>query len=412
MQLVLDTKRSAKKSKNPLQKRFDKLRSALDRERRLSERFRQDLDGLVDIYQSRSRENDRRVFDDLVALSERLIVFASRKTLSSWHRGELLTWIRDLSERRIAPIDRKMAERLQREYNEAVARALGMSVEEMLADDEAAESAGDFGEHSDAEFDGGSDDCFDGRSNGDDAEQGRAETPGGGGESGACEEDPRQADMFGFDDIGAESAEAEQAHWSAGEGQDEYDDEDQDEDDEEDENELSRKVMDGSWMKKLFRRAAQMLHPDREPDPRRRESKQARLRELLAARKQGDIMAVLSIYSETVSDADIALAKQEMTQVCDALQSQLNILRMDREEYLYSHPLRHLAFTLFYDNTRKGRERKIRQWERELREEADELRRLVPTLRNLDALKGVLRQRHDERHKSLLVSMLDSALFG
>ena len=408
MQLVLDEKRSAKKSSSPLQKRFDKLRSALDRERRRSERFRRDLDGLVDIYQSRSRENDRRVFDDLVALSERLIVFASRKTLSNWHRGELLTWIRDLSERRIAPIDRKMAERLQREYNEAVARAMGMSVEEMLANDEAAESGGDFGEHSDAEFDGGSDDCFDG----DGAEQGRAETPGDAGESGAFEEDSRQADMFGFDDINAESAEAEQAHWSAGEEDDE-DDEDEDEDeDDEDENELSRKVMDGSWMKTLFRRAAQMLHPDREPDPRRRESKQARLRELLAARKQGDIMAVLSIYSATVSDADIVLAEQEMTQVCDALQRQLNILRMDREEYLYAHPLRHLAFTLFYDNTRKGRERKIRQWERELREEAAELRRLAHTLRNLDALKEMLRARHDERHKSLLASMLDSALFG
>lgn len=402
MQLVLDKKRSAKKSKNPLQKRFDKLRSALDRERRLSERFRQDMDGLVDIYQSRSRENDRRAFDDLVALSERLIVFASRKTLSNWHRGELMLWIRDLSERRIAPIDRKMAERLQREYNEALARAMGRSVEEMLAADEAAERAGDFGEHSDGAFDADEDG----------AEQGRAETPDDAGESGAPEEDSRQADMFGFDDIDAESAEAEQAHWSAGEEDDDDDDEDEDEDeDDEDENELSRKVMDGSWLKTLFRRAAQMLHPDREPDPRRRESKQARLRELLAARKQGDIMAVLSIYSETVSDADIVLAEQEMTQVCDALQSQLNILRMDQEEYLYSHPLRHLAFTLFYDNTRKGRERKIRQWERELREEADELRRLVPTLRNLDALKGVLRERHDERHKSLLASMLDSALF-
>ena len=403
MQLVLDEKRSAKKSKSPLQKRFDKLRSALDRERRLSERFRRDLDGLVDIYQSRSRENDRRAFDDLVALSERLIVFASRKTLSNWHRGELMLWIRDLSERRIAPIDRKMAERLQREYNEALARAMGRSVEEMLADDEAAERAGDFGEHVDVELD----DCFDEEG----AEQGRAETPGDAGESGAAEQGWRQADMFGFDDIDAESAEAEQAHGSADEEDDDYEDEDEDEDDE-DENELSRKVMDGSWMKKLFRRAAQMLHPDREPDPQRRESKQARLRELLAARKQGDIMAVLSIYSETVSDTDIVLAEQEMTQVCAALQSQLNILRTDREEYLYSHPLRQLVFTLFYDSSRKGRERKIRQWERELRDEAAELRRLVPTLRNLDALKGVLRKRHDERHESLLVSMLDSTLFG
>lgn len=394
MQLVLDEKRSAQKFKSRLQKRFDKLRSALDRERRRSEGFRRDMDGLVDIYRSRSMENDRRAFDDLVALSERLIVFASRKTLSNWHRNELLLWIRDLSERRIAPIDSQMAERLRREYNEALARALGSSVEEMLAEAkaEAAESAGDFGEHADGEFAG--------RSDGEG--QGRAETPGAAGESRASE-DSGQADMFGFDDIDAESLAEEEAHWS--------DEEEDEEEDDEDGNELSRKVMDGSWAKKLFRRAAQVLHPDREPDPERREFKQARLRELLTARKQGDIMAVLTIYSETVSDADIVLAKQEMTEVCDALQSQLDILRMDREEYIYSHPLRHLAFELLYHNTTKGRERRIREWERQLKHEAAELRRLVPTLRNLDALKCVLRDRHDERHTALFESMLDSALF-
>lgn len=400
MQLVLDEKRSARKFKSRLQKRFDKLRSALDRERRRSEGFRQDMDGLVDIYQSRSMENDRRAFDDLVALSERLIVFASRKTLSNWHRNELLLWIRDLNELRIAPIDSQMAERLRREYNEALARAMGRPIEEMLAEAkaeaEAAERAGDFGEHSGGEFDG--------RSDGDGAGQGRAETPGGAGASRASK-DSGQADMFGFDDIDVESAEAEEAHWS----DEEEDGEDEDED--EDGNELSRKVMDGSWAKKLFRRAAQVLHPDREPDPERREFKQARLRELLTARKQGDIMAVLTIYSETVSDADIVLAKQEMTEVCDALQSQLDILRMDREEYIYSHPLRHLAFELLYHSTTKGRERRIREWERQLEHEAAELRRLVPTLRNLDTLKGVLRERYDGRHTALFESMLDSALF-
>jgi hypothetical protein len=61
---------------------------------------------------------------------------------------------------------------------------------------------------------------------------------------------------------------------------------------------IGRTVMDGSWAKDLFRRAAQALHPDREPDPEPRQMKQERMCELLRARKQGDIMAMLSIYSE------------------------------------------------------------------------------------------------------------------
>ena len=87
-------------------------------------------------------------------------------------------------------IDLKLAERLQRKYNEAVAvaRAMGISVEEMLAEDETAKSAGDFGAQSNAAFDADEDG----------AEQDRADTPGDAGESGTPEEDSRQADMFGF----------------------------------------------------------------------------------------------------------------------------------------------------------------------------------------------------------------------
>ena len=383
MQLILDRKKSSGQRKSPLQKRFDKLRGALDRERRRHTRFRHDLDGLVQTYRSRSLEHDRRVFDDLVALSERLIVFASRKSLSDWHRDELLLWLRDLTDRRIGPIDRQVATRLQQDYNEAVAQAMGISVEALL-DGNKAEN----GEHART-----GDDHFD--------EQDGAETAEDSGEyADVSEENSRQADMFGFDDIDQETIDPETFETNEAHGPDE-----------EDEVELSRTVMDGSWAKKLFRRAAQALHPDREPDPTRRESKQARLRELLAARKQDDIMAMLTIYSESVSDADIVLAEQEMTEVCDALQNQLDALRMDQEEYIHSHPLHKLAFDLLYDNTTKGRQRRIQEWERELKREAASRRRLIPLLRNLDGLKRVLRDRREERDAAFLESMLENILY-
>ena len=383
MQLILDRKKSSGQRKSPLQKRFDKLRGALDRERRRHTRFRHDLDGLVQTYRSRSLEHDRRVFDDLVALSERLIVFASRKSLSDWHRDELLLWLRDLTDRRIGPIDRQVATRLQQDYNEAVAQAMGISVEALLDGNKAGNGArartGDdhFDEQDGAETTEDSDEYAD-----------------------ASKEDSRQADMFGFDDIDQETVDPETFETNEAHGPDE-----------EDEVELSRTVMDGSWAKKLFRRAAQALHPDREPDPTRRESKQARLRELLAARKQDDIMAMLTIYSESVSDADIVLAEQEMTEVCDALQNQLDALRMDQEEYIHSHPLHKLAFDLLYDSTTKGRQRRIQEWERELKREAVSRRRLIPLLRNLDGLKRVLRDRREERDAVFLESMLENILY-
>ena len=89
MELVLDGRQRGGRGKSRLRTRFDKVRSRLETERRRTDRFRQNLDELVDIYHRRSIENDRVVLGDLVALADKLIVFASRKSLSEWHRIEL-----------------------------------------------------------------------------------------------------------------------------------------------------------------------------------------------------------------------------------------------------------------------------------------------------------------------------------
>jgi len=100
------------------------------------------------------------------------------------------------------------------------------------------------------------------------------------------------------------------------------------------------------WLLKynLFRRAAQALHPDREPDPERRQVKQERMRELLMARKHGDIMVMLTIYGDNVNGRDIVLAEREMTEICDALEHQLDALELEKQAYIYSRPVKHHAW--------------------------------------------------------------------
>lgn len=359
MELILDKQRTGGRRKSRLQERFDRLRSTLERQRRRNVRFRQDLDELVEIYHRRSIENDKVVFDDLVALSEKLIAFAGRKSLSDWHRIEMDEWLKDLIERRIPQVDREVAERLRLEYQQAIARSMGISVDELIERFEAA---------------------------GEDVEQGPGDQ-GGAGVTDPIDEGFCQEDLFGFDDIDPEpegydsSDDAPGPDWITGE----------------DEAHIGQTVMDGSWAKNLFRRAAQALHPDREPDPERRQIKQDRMRELLSARKQGDIMAMLTIYSDSVSGADIVLAEHEMTDVCKVLEHQLEAVELEKYEYVYSHPVRHMVFELFYHSTKKERKRRIREWEQDLKQEVAVLRALVPSLRNLACLKSVLQDRRDER---------------
>jgi hypothetical protein len=373
MELILDKQKTGGRRKSRLQQRFDKLRSTLERQRRCNDRFRQDLDELVDIYHRRSMENGNVVFDDLVALSGKLIAFAGRKSLSDWHRVELDEWLRDLIERRISQIDRQVAERLRLEYRQAIARSMDISVDALIERFEA-ES-----EDVEQEF----------------------------GESGSATQadhthgDPWQEDLFGFDDVDPETAafdngsDANEPDWM----------------NDEEEAHIGRTVMDGSWAKDLFRRAAQALHPDREPDAERRHIKQERMRELLRARKDADIMAMLTIYSDSVSGTDIVVAEQEMTEICDALEHQLEVLELERQEYIHSHPSRHMAFECFYHGTKKGRVRRIQQWEQDLKHEKADLRDLVAFLRNLNCLKSVLEERREQRSAMLADVLFEDIRF-
>jgi hypothetical protein len=177
MELILDKQKTGGRRKSRLQERFDKLRSKLERERRRNVRFRQDLEELVEIYHRRSIDNDRVLFDDLVALSEKLIVFAGRKSLSDWHREELDEWLRNLIEWRISQVDRQVAERLRLDYRQAIAGSMGISVDELVARFEA-ESEG-----AEQEF----------------GEIGRAER------SDDMDEGPWQEDLFGFEDVDPET---------------------------------------------------------------------------------------------------------------------------------------------------------------------------------------------------------------
>ena len=293
MELILDKQKTGGRRKSRLQQRFDKLRSTLERQRRRNDRFRQDLDGLVDLYHRRSMENDKVVFDDLVALSGKLIAFAGRKSLSHWHRVELDEWLSDLIERRIRQVDREVAERLGVEYRQAIARSMGIPVDELI---ERFETESEDGEQENSE-------------------------PGSAEQADHTDEDPWQDDLFGFDvdpeTVFDNGSDANQPDWM----------------NDEKEAHIGRTVMDGSWAKDLFRRAALALHPDREPDPERRQVKQERMRELLRARKDGDIMAMLTIYSDSVSGADMVVAEQEMTEICDALEHQLESLEFEEQGF-------------------------------------------------------------------------------
>lgn len=92
------------------------------------------------------------------------------------------------------------------------------------------------------------------------------------------------------------------------------------------------------WVRGLFRRLANKLHPDKETDPARKVEKQQLMIKLLEARKNEDVMSMLILYSEQVKGVDLMVAEQDMKEVCELLKGHASRLDHERDDFLYDNP--------------------------------------------------------------------------
>lgn len=370
MQLIIDKNTGAKKrKKRPLQARFDKLSERLSRKRQQQERFRKTIDELTEMSSRLNTEHDRKQLKILIALAERLTTFAGRKSLSDWHREELAAWMRELIAMRIAPLDPQTARRLSDQYEETLAVSLlGMTREEVTEWVRAQEEEVAARQEQEPEKEASGDAEF---------------------------EELLQDDLFGFDDIP---------------GDDDSDDGFDDpfaETGERDRQTEPLSINQSAWLKRLFRRTAQALHPDRETDPERQRQKLAKMKGLLRARKENDVMGMLALYSEAIGETDISITEGEMHRLCELLQQQIDALEFEKFQYVESHPERSFAHAVLYHHSSKQRARLLQEWCAEMENEAENNRQLLADLRNLTALKAVLCERRDRRRDILLRNLAD-----
>lgn len=367
MDITLRSKKSGKKKRSRVQTRFDRLRQRIEREQKKNARLSGELNELVRWLESRRGEIERGVLEESVHLTERLIQFFKRKTLSKWHREELVDWISEMGEQ-VSAIDADSGARLHQNFIDAMCVHFDLSEDELEAQvrqefepdhvhldlGEAEfedDPQGDLFEEYESEND--YDDLFD---NAFHDERGAA-----GEWDGRFHEDSARA-------AGGNEAKPDRAS----------------------------NLTNAGWLRNLFRRAAQALHPDRETDPEQRARKQEKMQALVKARKEGDVLAMLELYADASGETNMALAEEEMKQACTLMEGKLQQLQQELEEIVLQSPEHAMAYDEYYRISSKRREQKLKRWEREAEAEAKRLARIVGELRNLDALKDHLRQRREE----------------
>ncbi|MDT8409752.1 MAG: hypothetical protein RQ741_09155 [Wenzhouxiangellaceae bacterium] len=313
------------------------------------------MDDLVRRFESARREIAGGALDSICRLCERLIEFFGRKSLSEWHREELVDWIAELRER-AADLDPEAAASLHQRFVSAVSEHLGMSEEEMQ----------------------GRLENFVDSLDGDDEISGRFDDE---------DEDDWQPDAFEADDAD-EGPDA--ADWER------FESRDQNQGNASSTRAGAARLTDPGWLRSLFRRAAQALHPDREADPERRALRQGQMQRLLQARKDGDVLTMLRLYAEAGGSSELALAESEMADACELMKQRLTDLAREEFEIIEQSPQHAWVHSLFYAAKPKTRDQRLKRWEKVAQQDVDAIKRTLDELRNLKVLKAYLERRRYE----------------
>ncbi len=151
--------------------------------------------------------------------------------------------------------------------------------------------------------------------------------------------------------------------------------------------------LDNATLQRMFRSAAAVLHPDREPDTEKRLEKQALMAKLLLARKAGDMMTVLSLYQEHVGDG-AALSKADEKQLVASLEQQLRQLNRQLEEYQAPSEMHGIAWE-FYHPAKSKVDAEIKAHLELLALQKEQTKINAPLMTSMRALKPVLEIRYE-----------------
>jgi hypothetical protein len=338
------------RSKAPTpQSEFAALQSAIKRQQKRNQSLQDDLQGLVHYYQERILPQERNLVFPIKLLIERLMGMYPRKALTQWQRQELTDWIFDEIQH-LAMLDADAAREMASAFQAVMADFFKLSAED-IAELEA---------HAEREMQ-------------------------------RADEDAEDDDDDPFEELLRRATEQKRQQ---GQGN-LFDDEDEEEPAQQRAAAAKQEtaINPENWIKLLFRRAAKVLHPDREQDPVVREQKHHLMSALIDARDRGDIMAMLALFNDHVAGSAVAFSAEEYPALIQLLQRQLNDLQAEERSIAHASPFHAFLHRNLYSKQKPTQERKIKAYLAKIEVEYRERLEQATELRSVKALQSVLKER-------------------
>lgn len=355
--------KSSRVKKNHLQNRFDKLFQQVKKKQLANEKLKSDLTELHRIYLEKILPKEKVLAKPYSLLTQRLIDFFGRKSLAQWQRQELAQWILECIEN-VDPTDPQEADNLRQQYQQVLADFFQIDADEL--EKQFSQSMDELGGNlDDMDF--------------------------------AIDDDPPyQEDLFGFSENEKDQDPDFDTFF-----------EEFDEQDFAPELSAPKNITNDNWLKVLFRRTANVLHPDKENNKTKKLEKEKLMSVLLIARKQNDIITLLNMYTKFVDSSELKIDKNTMQDLCNQLESQKLLLEEESIKIIYQDPMNTLLYENFHSHSKKTRDNKIEAHIDKVNILEQDLRFLAADLRNLKALKIHLEKRY---HSNLLLEINDEWL--
>ncbi len=369
------TKKLAK-AQTKRQARFDKLWQRIEKQKKQNLKLRTELDALCIVYKEQILPLEIAAKMPVLSLLEKLIDFYSRKSMTKWQRIELTEWINESIEGAYR-IDQQKADQLKEQFFTQVAAFHGISKEDMEKTIAEAEA------QADSLFENVSSDDTNNAEGSGEKSSNREFTEDMFGDASCGENDegiPDEDDLFkafkdAFEEFRA-GMETQQAP--------------------------EPMKFDEKWLKSVFRKTANALHPDKEQDATKREEKERLMAELLSARDDNDVLALITLYYAHVSEDTLEINEQSLDKLCDQLQNQLDRLLYEKRDIISGaeNPVHEMVYANLHGKTKKQQEKTIKDYIRDLQGEKETFTEMIQSLKNLKTLKSHLEVRYDEKRFS------------
>jgi hypothetical protein len=159
-------------------------------------------------------------------------------------------------------------------------------------------------------------------------------------------------------------------------------------------------LFNASLLKKCYKKLANILHPDKEPNLDLKEQKSDLMAILVQAKKDKDAFTIISMYQEHVPDNDLNLDKDVSTELLELIDEKLKQLDNEHQQFKNEPSIENMIWQKLGGSSKKVMAEKQSQHLFDLQHSNNEIQDNIINSRNMKQLNKQLSVRYDLRHQN------------